>query len=40
MAKEDVKRGIRYEEEKAKAHRGKHIGGPGKEDYKRGEVKG
>ena len=40
MAKEDVKRGIRYEKEKAKAHRGKHIGGPGKEDYRRGEIKG
>ena len=24
----------------AKAHRGKHIGGPGKEDYRRGEIKG
>jgi len=40
MRGEDVKRGIRYEKEKAKAHRGKHIGGPGKEDYKRGEIKG
>lgn len=40
MAKEDVKRGIRYEKEKAKAHGGKHIGGPGKEDYRRGEAKG
>ena len=40
MAKEDVKRGIKYEKEKAEAHRGKHIGGPGKEDYRRGEVEG
>ena len=40
MAKEDVNRGIRYEKEKAKAHGGKHIGGPGKEDYSRGEAKG
>ena len=40
MAREDIKRGFRYEKEKAKAHRGKHIGGPGKEDYRRGEVKG
>jgi len=30
----------RYEKEKAKKHRGKHIGGPGKPDYTRGKVKG
>jgi hypothetical protein len=30
----------RYERTKAKKHRGKHIGGPGKEDYRRGPVKG
>jgi hypothetical protein len=29
-----------YERNKAKKHRGKHIGGPRKEDYKRGNVKG
>ena len=30
----------KYERTKAKKHRGKHIGGPGKEDYRRGSVKG
>lgn len=30
----------RYEKFKAREHRGKHIGGPGKEDYRRGQVKG
>ncbi|RLB05357.1 MAG: hypothetical protein DRG83_02825 [Deltaproteobacteria bacterium] len=30
----------RYEQTKAKAHRGKHLGGPGKPDYERGNVKG
>jgi len=29
-----------YERLKARKHRGKHIGGPGKEDYRRGSVKG
>jgi len=36
----NVKRGIRYEKEKAKAHGGKHVGGPGKPDYIRGKVRG
>jgi hypothetical protein len=40
MAKKDVKRGIRYEKEKAKEHGAKHIGGPGMPDYQRGKVKG
>lgn len=40
MAKKDTKRGISYEKKKAKAHKAKHIGGPGKEDYRRGKVKG
>ena len=40
MGKKDVKRGIRYEKQKAKAHGGKHVGGPGKEDYRRGKTKG
>lgn len=34
------KRARRYEKEKAKAHRGKHLGGPSKPDYERGRVKG
>lgn len=33
------RRGLRYEKEQAKKHKGKHIGGPGKPDYKRGKVK-
>lgn len=36
----DIKRGIAYEKRMAKKHHGKHVGGPGKEDYKRGAVKG
>lgn len=35
-----MERGIRYEKQKAKAHRAKHVGGPGKADYTRGSVKG
>jgi len=35
-----VKRGIRYEKEKARAHRGRHIGGPGNPDYVRGSAMG
>ena len=34
------KRGIEYEKRQAKKHRGKHIGGPGKPDYQRGNIKG
>lgn len=30
----------RYEKTKAKQHRGKHIGGPGKPDYTRGNTVG
>jgi hypothetical protein len=30
----------RYERFKAKEHRGRHVGGPGKADYIRGSVKG
>ena len=30
----------RYERRKAREHRGKHVGGAGKEDYRRGDVKG
>lgn len=34
------KKGISYEKSQAKKHRGKHLGGPGKPDYKRGKTKG
>ena len=30
----------RYERTKARDHRGKHVGGPGKPDYVRGTIKG
>lgn len=30
----------KYERRKAREHRGLHAGGPGKEDYRRGKVKG
>lgn len=30
----------RYERRQAKRHRGRHIGGPGKEDYRRGKKTG
>jgi len=30
----------RYERYKARKHRGRHISGPGKEDYRRGTIKG
>jgi len=29
-----------YERYKARKHRGRHVGGPGREDYRRGSVKG
>lgn len=29
-----------YEKKKAKKHRGKHIGGSGKPDYRRGKIQG
>lgn len=34
------KKSIKYEKTQAKKHRGKHLGGPGKPDYKRGKIKG
>ncbi|GAH45917.1 unnamed protein product [marine sediment metagenome] len=34
------KKGIQYEKTQAKKHGGKHLGGPGKPDYKRGKIKG
>lgn len=30
----------RYERHKARKHRGRHVGGPGRPDYVRGSVKG
>jgi len=30
----------RYERRKAREHRGQHVGGAGREDYRRGKVKG
>ena len=29
-----------YEKQKARQHRGRHVGGPGKPDYKRGKTRG
>jgi len=37
--KKAQRRGYRYEKQQAKKHGGKHIGGPGKPDYTRGEIK-
>jgi hypothetical protein len=34
------KRGIQYEKTQSKKHKAKHLGGPGKPDYKRGKIKG
>lgn len=34
------KRWKKYEKRKARQHRGTHVGGPGKPDYKRGPTKG
>ena len=39
--KKTMQKAKRYEKSKAKSHRGRHIGGPGEEDYRRGkDVKG
>jgi hypothetical protein len=35
-----IKKAERYEMEKARAHGGKPLGGPGKPDYQRGTIKG
>ncbi len=35
-----TKKGIQYEKTQAQKHRAKHIGGPGKPDYQRGNTKG
>jgi len=40
VGKRDIKRGINYEKRKAIEHKGKHTGGPGSEDYTRGNIKG
>lgn len=40
LAKKKNKGWQAYEKKIAKSHRGKHVGGPGREDYKRGEAKG
>ena len=36
----DSKRGVKYEKRQAKLNRAKHVGGPGKPDYKKGKTKG
>lgn len=40
MGKKDINRGIKYEQRKAIEHKGKHTGGPGAEDYTRGNIRG
>ena len=40
MASKDVMRGIAHEKSIARKHNAKHVGGPGKEDYRRGNVLG
>jgi len=40
LAKKKPKGWQAYEKKTAEAHRGKHVGGPAKEDYKRGNKKG
>ncbi len=40
MASRKHKKAQRYEKQKAKKHRAQHVGGPGKPDYQRGNVKG
>ena len=36
----NMKNATKYERQKAKKHRGRHIGGPGKPDYVRGKTNG
>jgi len=38
--KKSQRRGYAAERRKSRSHCGKHIGGPGKPDYKRGKIKG
>lgn len=40
MTGKDVRRGIAYEKRVAKRNHAEHVGGPGKEDYRRGAIKG
>ena len=40
MSRNDIKRGLAHEKRIARKHNAKHIGGPGKEDYRRGSVLG
>jgi len=40
MKTNSVMRGIAYEKIAAKKHHSTHVGGPGKEDYRRGVIKG
>ena len=40
MARKDIKRGINYEKKVAKRQKARHVGGPGKEDYKKGKIRG
>ncbi len=40
MSRIHINRAIRYEKRKAREHRGRHIGGPGAPDYKRGDILG
>ncbi len=38
--KKTIQRAKQYEKKQAATHRGRHVGGPGKPDYKRGRAKG
>jgi hypothetical protein len=40
MSADHINRGIRYEKQKAREHRGHHQGGPGAPDYQRGDTLG
>lgn len=40
MSKHDITRGLAYESRKAKEHGAKHVGGPGKPDFVRGNIVG
>lgn len=40
MPSKKMKRAKSYEKRKAKEHRGRHLGGPGKPDFQRGKTPG
>ena len=40
VSRKRVRKATKYEKRHARAHRGKHVGGPGKPDYYRGKVQG